>query len=283
MQSDNALKLGGFSEIAARYDTVFCDIWGVVHNGVRPYNSAVKALRSFREKGGQVALISNSPLPSEPLIRHLEMMGVDPFSYDVVISSGETTRAILKARAGQRVFFIGPESDRIIYDGTVLQNAGAEEAEFILSTALYPHMAEDPEAYCSLLAPLAARGLEFICANPDLMVEVGGRLYHEAGAIAQIYEELGGKVIYTGKPHAPIYETASRALIEKGGKTPQKSRSIAIGDSLRTDMRGAKGQGMDGLLISAGVHEVEVGDTPLEEVFKARGVSPVALMPVLAW
>ena len=273
----------GLAEIADRFDTIFCDIWGVVHNGARPYAGAVDALMRFRQQGGQVALISNSPMPSSPLVRSLCAMGVSPDAYDVVISSGETTRALLRGFGGKGVFFIGAEQDRLIYEGIRLHDAEADTADFILCTALYPHMANDPRAYLPLLEALSARKLPFICANPDHMVEVAGQLYHEAGAIASLYEELGGEAIYTGKPHPPIYALASQALEQLTGKRPDPARSLAIGDSLRTDMAGARNEGMAGLLISAGVHEAEVGERPLADVLAERQVSPLAAMDHLAW
>lgn len=273
-----------FSEIAGNYDSVFCDLWGVVHDGVRPYARAVEALAAFRRQGGQVALVSNSPMPAATLRDYLDQIGVPRTAYDALISSGETTRALLRERAGQAMFFIGPVADHIIHEGIELREAGApEEADFVLCTALFPHLPEDPQAYRKIFAPLVARGLPLICANPDHVVEHDGRLRYEAGALAHLYEEMGGQAIYTGKPHPPIYHLAMQELERVSGRDPEPGRSLAIGDSLRTDIRGAQAQGMDGLLISAGVHAAEVGGRELADVLEDHALAPVAVMKELVW
>ena len=184
------------------YAAWLVDIWGVMHNGVRAFPPAVEATRRYREQGGIVILLSNSPRPSEPLQRQLTSLGVSEESYDATVSSGDLTRHELAKHAGARIFHLGPERDLPIFKDLDLTRVDAKDAELVVCTGLFNDETETPEDYEVLLRELAGRKLTMLCANPDHLVERGHSLVYCAGALAQIYEEDGGKVIYAGKPYA---------------------------------------------------------------------------------
>ncbi|MGA0561876.1 TIGR01459 family HAD-type hydrolase [Ancylobacter sp. VNQ12] len=251
--------IASFAELAPTYDVILCDVWGVLHNGVAAFAPAADALRRARALGITVILVSNAPRPREGVAKILDGLGVPRDGYDTIVTSGMVTSALLADRPGTKFWHLGPERDIGIYDGLDLVFTGLEDAELIVCTGLFDDTVETPEDYADRLKAARARNLPFICANPDIVVERGGDLIWCAGAIAEAYAALGGEVVFCGKPHRPIYETAfatARAL--RGGDTPP-ARIIAIGDALRTDLAGALGVGIDCLFVAAGIHAGELG------------------------
>jgi HAD superfamily hydrolase (TIGR01459 family) len=277
-----------FSTLAPAYDVVLSDVWGVVHNGVAAYPEAGEALERFRKGGGTVVLVSNSPRPGKPVTRQLDHFGVIRTAYDDVITSGDVTRAVLGERVGAKVFHIGPERDLSIFDGLDIRFTPLERADCVVCSGLFDDEAETPEDYRELLTKVLARGLTMICGNPDVVVERGDRLVYCAGAIADLYGTLGGAVIYAGKPYRPIYDLAlDRSAALRGERTDLK-RVLAIGDSVRTDFKGALGLGIDCLFVTAGIHAEEVGrEAPdmkaLGAIFAATGELPKAVTYRLVW
>lgn len=281
--------LDRFSALAPRYDVVLCDIWGVVHNGLRAHGPACEALVRFRAAGGTVILITNAPRPSPWVIRQLDSFGVPGEAYDGVMTSGDVTRDVMAGRSASAVLHIGPQRDISIFDGLDVRFAPIEGAEYAVCTGLFDDTAETPEDYRGLLAEMRGRGMFMLCANPDLVVERGEALVYCAGAIADLYVAMGGEALYAGKPHRPIYDRAlAKAAAARGAAAPAR-RTLAIGDSLRTDITGALALGVDGLFVSGGIHAEELGsrDIPsgsaLAAVFAAAGVTPHAVMPRLVW
>jgi len=274
--------ISGLREIAGDYDALICDVWGVVHDGVKPYWPAVEALRRFRADRGRVVLLSNAPRPSAPIERQLSVIGVPADSYDAVVTSGAAAREDIAQRAAGgpvAMMHLGPERDRPLYEGLDVELVGPEKASVVILTGLYDDEIETPEHYREILADLKNRDLAMICANPDVLVPRGGKLVYCAGALARAYEEIGGKVVYYGKPHLPIYKVA----LEAAG-SPR--RPLVIGDGLETDVRGANRLGIDALFIADGVHGEEIGAlTPgnLAALFAKKGVSARAAMGALAW
>ena len=268
------------------YAAWLVDIWGVMHNGVRAFPPAVEATRRYREQGGIVILLSNSPRPSEPLQRQLTSLGVSEESYDTTVSSGDLTRHELAKHAGARIFHLGPERDLPIFKDLDLTRVDAKDAELVVCTGLFNDDTETPEDYEVLLRELAGRKLTMLCANPDHLVERGHNLVYCAGALAQIYEEDGGKVIYAGKPYAPIYELAEETIAGIAGRKVPRSEILAIGDGIRTDMAGAAEFGLDAVFVASGLHVGPGGegldDLRLAELFEGRK-APRAAMPALAW
>lgn len=276
--------IAGLSEIAGDYQGLLCDVWGVVHNGVAAHGAAVEALCRFREGGGRVVLITNAPRPARQTREMLRRLRVTDAAYDAIVTSGDVTRNLLAGRAGGAMFHLGPDRDKPVFQGLDFAVKGPEQAEFVLLTGLFDDKVETPEDYRELLAKLCARGLEVICANPDIVVERGGRHVYCAGALAQSYEALGGTVIYAGKPYPPIYEAALRLFAETAGGPVPKRKILAIGDSIRTDLKGAAQAGFDTLFIMSGIHADE-GAAPerLERLFADAGVRPRAVLETLVW
>jgi HAD superfamily hydrolase (TIGR01459 family) len=279
-----------FAPLARDYDVLLCDVWGVIHNGVAAFASACQALARFRAERGTVILITNAPRPGASVERMLERLGVPPAAYDAITSSGDVTRGIVEARLGERVFHLGPPRDLSIFAGLDVSFAPAETADYVVCSGLFDDTSEAPERYRALLAAMRARGLFMVCANPDIVVERGDQLVYCAGALADAYKELGGEVLYCGKPYAPIYTAAlGKAAACRGGDTPPLDRVLAIGDSVRTDLKGAASFGVDCLFVISGIHAEEFGgrDGPdlsgLNAAFAAAGVAPKAITRTLAW
>jgi HAD superfamily hydrolase (TIGR01459 family) len=277
-----------FATLAAGYDAVFSDVWGVIHNGVAATPEACDALMRFRATGGTVALITNAPRPGAVVAKFLDKLAVPRDAYDAIVSSGDVTRAVMTKRPGQNVFHIGPPRDLPIFEGLGLNFVPLEAADYVVCTGLTDDETETAESYRGLLTKVRERNLFMVCGNPDLVVERGDRLVYCAGAVADLYGELGGEVLYAGKPHAPIYqECLSRIAALRGGE-PARSRVLAIGDSVRTDLTGAAGMGIDCLFVTAGIHAEELGrDQPniaaLNEMFATAGVMPKAVTRKLVW
>jgi HAD superfamily hydrolase (TIGR01459 family) len=250
------LPLPRLSAVAADYDVLFCDVWGVIHNGRESWPEPCAALATFRARGGRVVLVSNSPRPASDVVAQLDGLGVPRESWDAFVTSGDATRVELGRRAPGPAWIIGPDRDRTLYDGLDLTRAtGAEDAAFISVTGPYDDTVETPEDYRARLTPAAARGLELICANPDKVVRRGDVLIYCGGALADLYAELGGPVVLAGKPHAPIYDLALVEAARLLGRPVDRRRVLCIGDGVTTDVLGAERQGLDCLFIAAGIHE----------------------------
>ena len=280
--------LTSIADLAAGADAWLADVWGVVHNGVAPFTAACEACTRFRLKGGVVVLLSNAPRPASSVAAQLDRIGVPRFSWDVIVSSGDAARPMIAALGAGPIFHLGPERDLGIYDGlhaTLTEKAATAAA--IVCSGLFDDDIETPDDYRDMLAGLAARGVPMICANPDLFVERGTKLVYCAGAIAQAYEKLGGKVAYAGKPHLPIYDMAFAAIDKLKGHSIEKSRILAIGDGLRTDIAGAAAAGVPSVYIASSVH-MQDGEqlddaATLARLFPDAAVQPIAAMAGLAW
>jgi HAD superfamily hydrolase (TIGR01459 family) len=278
-----------FNTIAERYDVVLCDVWGVVHNSLVASPQAHDALSRFRAKGGAVVLITNAPRPGSEVKRQLDRMKVPESAYDAIVASGDVTRGVMKERPGQSVFWVGPERDRPIFEGLDVRFGDVNGADYIVCTGLWNDETETPENYRALMQQAHARNLFFLCANPDLVVERGTTLLYCAGAIADLYHSIGGDVLYAGKPHAPIYEEALKRAAAAQGRAAPHSRVVAIGDSIRTDMKGAATFGIDSLFVTAGIHAEDFGarEAPdadlLVKTFAREGIAPTAVTRRLEW
>jgi HAD superfamily hydrolase (TIGR01459 family) len=278
-----------FASLANAYDVVLCDVWGVVHNGVTAFPDACDALARFRAAGGTVLLITNAPRPAGVVVRLLDKLAVPHAVYDGIISSGDVTQDVMLERRDQRVFTIGPQRDLPTFTELGIKFAPAESADYVVCTGLFDDEHETPADYRPLLARLRERGLFMVCANPDLVVERGERLVYCAGAVADLYASLGGEVLYAGKPHRPIYETALAKAAAARGEKPRLDRVLAIGDSVRTDLAGATAFGIDCLFVTAGIHAEELGgrETPdaalLQSIFADAKIFPKAVTRRLVW
>lgn len=289
MSSVSLALAPGLSELASDYDVILSDVWGVVHNGVAASKEACEALARFRADSGTVILISNAPRPGTAVIRHLDSLGVPGESYDRIVTSGDVTRNIIANRLQHSVLHLGPERDASLFSGLPVRFAPLENADYVVCSGLYHDEWETPADYDDVLQRMLSLSLLMVCANPDIVVERGERLLYCAGALAERYAGMGGEVLYTGKPHRPIYEAALAQAFAARGREAPLSRFLAIGDSVRTDLAGAARLGMDCLFVTSGIHAEELGrrDHPdlakLNHMFAAAGVWPRAVVRRLEW
>jgi HAD superfamily hydrolase (TIGR01459 family) len=275
--------------LLAAYDVLFCDIWGVVHNGRVAYAGANEALPRYRAGGGKVVLVSNAPMTAPAVARLLDDKGVRREAWDAIVSSGDIALRHIAERGYRRLHRIGPElRDISFFEGLPGPHADLTEADAIACTGLVDDRREQPEQYRPLLEAARARELPFVCANPDLAVDVGHLRLPCAGALATLYEGIGGAVFWAGKPHRSAYSAAHDEARRLAGGEVAPAKILAIGDSVRTDLAGAASYGIDALLIGQGLHrEVLMPGGTIDAAALARlldetGARPVAVMTGLA-
>lgn len=252
-----------FAQISDQYEAALVDLWGCLHNGIKPFAAAVTALETFRDKGGIVLLLTNSPRPSSSVFLQLDQIGVARDLYQGCASSGDAARAALASGAyGKKVFALGPERDTAFYDnfitedfyqGIDIERVPLDQAEGIVCTGLFDDTTETPDDYRALFLDAKNRGLKMLCANPDIVVDRGDKRIYCAGALAEAYIDMGGEAHYFGKPHPPIYDLAYHRLIQAAGHEIAPKKIIAIGDGINTDIRGAIGEDIDSLFITGGL------------------------------
>ena len=271
--------------IGAGYGVILCDVWGVLHNGMRAFPDAVAALRAARGRGQKVVLITNSPRPRAGVAEQLALLDVPQDCYDVIVSSGDVTRRLI-AEGPRRVFHLGPDRDLPLYDGIDVELSEEFEAQAVVCTGMFDDD-EKPEDYADMLERFRARNLPFICANPDIVVERGDELIWCAGALARDYAQLGGRTEIAGKPHRPIYEAALAEASALLGREAARGEALAIGDGVLTDVKGAADNGIDVLFVSGGIHAGEYGPAhapdpaAIRAFLQRHGYSPVAVIPRL--
>ena len=273
-------------DVVGSAEVLLSDIWGVVHNGLAAFPDACQALHNYRQQGGTVILITNAPRPADSVQRQLRKLEVADEIYDAIVSSGDLTRHFVADHPGQKMFWIGPERDNSIYRGLDPVLSPLEQADYIVCTGLFDDETESAENYRAMLLQARERSLTLVCANPDIVVERGDRLIYCAGAVAELYLELGGEVIFYGKPHRPIYERAIALASERRGHAVELNRVLAIGDSVRTDLAGAQGFGIDCLFVTRGIHSEEFAGIEQLDPASVRelfGHPPRALMRELKW
>lgn len=277
--------LEGFGAIASNYKLLLSDVWGVVHNGQVAYEAACSALKRARGQGATVLLISNAPRPGVVVAKQIARWGVPADCYDLIVASGDVARTEMEARPDAKIFHLGPERDLPNYAGLPNRMTGEDECDLVVVTGPFNDEVEGPDDYREMFARLRKRDVLMLCANPDLVVERGDKLIWCAGALAQVYEELGGRVIYAGKPHAPIYDLAFRRTKELRGAAVPKSQVLAIGDGARTDLKGAALQGIDCLFVTGGIHAGDFSEEKNRagEIFAEQAAWPVGMMHRLRW
>ena len=278
-------------DLLSRYDAVFCDVWGVMHNGRQAYAEAGAALARFRAEGGTVILVSNAPIPASGVERVLEKTGVRRDAWDAIVSSGDIALRHIAEKGYRRMHWVGPsERDYALYVRLPQPSAPLGQAEAIVCTGLKDDRNETVADYHALIEEGVARAVPFVCANPDLVVDVGAVQLLCAGSIAAEYERLGGEVFWAGKPHPAAYAAALQQAAELRGAQPDLTRILAIGDAVRTDLAAAQGLGVDAIFIAAGIHKDEVvaggaiDPARLAALFAPPGTPPaVAAMTHLVW
>lgn len=256
--------------IAGRYDVVLCDLWGCLHNGVKPFPAAVAALQAMRKNGGKVLLLTNAPRPKSSVIKQLDAMGVPRDAWDEVVTSGDAAQyAMLTGAVGRKVYHIGALKDEVFFTDFAddlqslfttappITRVPLTEAEGLVCTGLADDLTETPEDYRSVLLYAKTRGLPMLCANPDIIVDLGETRLFCAGALAQAYEKMGGNALYFGKPHPPIYDLARRRLALLG--LPAEARLLVIGDGIGTDIQGGISEDVDTLFVTGGIAAAAFG------------------------
>jgi HAD superfamily hydrolase (TIGR01459 family) len=253
--------ISGLGEIAERYDVVFCDVWGVIHNGRERFPIACEALSRFQQERGPVVLISNAPRPSRDVLPQLRLLKVPTSAWSGFVTSGDATFAELVVRAPGPAWHLGPQRDAALYEGSgVVLVDRPENAELVSCTGLFDDETETPEDYRARFEVCIARGLEMVCANPDRVVQRGDQMIYCGGALADLYAEMGGRVIMSGKPYAPIYAATAAEAGRLLGRRVDPGRVLCIGDGIRTDIKGANDQNLDVLFVTGGIHGAEAAD-----------------------
>ena len=280
--------IGSLAEIGTDYDVLFCDLWGCVHNGITAYPAAIAALQEFRRGGGQICLMTNAPRPAAQVEASFGRLGIPRDAWDVIVTSGDAAQdAMFAGAVGRKVWHLGPAKDDSFFDvppewndAPPIERVPLEEAEGIVCTGPFDEDTETPEDYRARLLLARVEGMKLLCANPDIVVDLGERRIYCAGAIAEFYTDLGGDSLYFGKPHPPIYDLARRKLNLKDG-----ARVLCVGDGINTDIAGAVGEGLDSIFITGGLAAEHMGDdveapdpVRLEDWLRQRMVDPTFAM-----
>ena len=250
------LHINGLAQIAGDYDALLCDAWGVIHNGVETFPGVAEALTRFRETRGPVFILTNAPRLNDVIPPQLDRLGLPREAYDGVVTSGDATRASVEAFRGQPAFRLGPDKDDTLFEALDIEFVALEEAKFILCTGLFDDASETPEDYREMLTQAKELALPMICANPDIVVQLGDRMIYCGGALAQLYEQLGGETLLSGKPHTPIYDLAA-AELRKANEGRDPTRVLAVGDGLQTDILGANRHDIDVVFVAHGIFSKE--------------------------
>lgn len=259
--------------VSARYDAVLCDLWGCLHNGLAAYPAAVAALQQYRAAGGKVVLLTNAPRPKSSVVAQLDRLGVPKDAWDEVVTSGDAAQyALLTGAVGRRVYHIGAPKDEVFFTDFAddlaavrareapITRVPLDQAEGIVCTGLVDDLTETPADYRAILLNGKTRGLPMLCANPDIIVDMGDKRLYCAGALAEAYEKMGGEALYFGKPHPPIYDLARRRLAALGGR--DDPQFLAIGDGIATDIQGGMAEGIDTLFVTGGIEAESFGPDP---------------------
>lgn len=282
--------LDGFRDWSRRYKVALCDIWGVLHDGVVAHAGAGDALTRFRAQGGTVVLVSNAPRPGHAVIEILDRFAVPRTAWDGIVTSGDVSRSLLEQDPARPYFWLGPQRDAPLFEGLSAAPVGFDEAQVIVCTGLLHDERETPEDYRDMLARALDRGITMLCANPDLVVERGDALLYCAGAIADLYESMGGEVVMAGKPYPAIYAAAIEVAEGIRRETVDHHEIVAIGDALRTDIAGAVQLGCDSLFVARGIHTRELGlsaakvvAADMHRLLAGQPLVPTASIDKLVW
>lgn len=284
------------ADLTGRYDAVFCDLWGCLHNGQTAYPAAVAALQGFRATGGKVVLLTNAPRPMSSVINQLDGLGAPRDCWDIVVTSGDAAQmGMISGAVGRKVHHIGARKDEPFFTDFAqdlaayaatqppIHRVALKDAEGIVCTGLVDDLTETPDDYRAALLMGKTLGLPMLCANPDIIVDMGDKRLYCAGALAQAYEEMGGTALYFGKPHPPIYDLARRRLAEAGG--PADPQILCIGDGISTDIQGGMSEGLDTVFITGGLEAERFGSdvenpeaAKLEAWLQGKELSPTYAM-----
>jgi HAD superfamily hydrolase (TIGR01459 family) len=256
-------------------------VWGVIHNGYVPFAPAVDTLQRHRSNGGMVLLLTNSPRTSAGVERQLADIHVARDSWDAIVTSGDVTRTLMNEHGGGKLFHLGPDRDLSLFEGLDVERVPFDQARSVICTGLFREFEEKPDDYLPQLRSMLQRSLPMICANPDRVVRKGDHLIYCAGALAELYAEMGGTVHMAGKPFRPIYDLALQTVSDLRGATVSRGQVLAIGDGLATDIRGALDYGVATALITGGINERSSVLRALRSVADPQSLAAIA--PELRW
>ena len=266
-------KLDHLSEIFEEYDAFIIDLWGVMHNGINLNSSAMKAVNELELNGKRVVFLSNAPRPTKKVVKFLKKMKMDDRFLKNVLTSGEAALNSLKTnKFGKTFYHLGPQRDDSLFVDTKKNKTTLERCDFILCTGLFDEETENLKFYKDLLRNFTKKKL--VCTNPDLVVHRGSEEEYCAGKIAEIFESLGGEVVYFGKPHKEVYLSCLK----------QNQKTLVIGDNLKTDIKGANNMKLDSVFITSGVHKSKTIDEKLmENLLEEYNVSANYFQKELTW
>tara|TARA_B100000963_G_scaffold21466_1_gene16158 strand:+ start:70 stop:876 length:807 start_codon:yes stop_codon:yes gene_type:complete len=266
-------ELNHLSDIYKNYDTFVIDLWGVIHNGVMLNLKAIEAIENLTKNSKKIVFLSNAPRPSSKVVDFLLKMKMKRKYLSNVMTSGEAAMyAINKNRFGKTFYHLGPPRDTSIFERVKENKTDLEKCDFILCTGLFDSQTNDLDYYKNFLKKYVSKKL--ICTNPDFTVHRGDVEELCAGSVAKVFEELGGEVVYFGKPHKEVYKMCF----------DKNERVLAIGDNLRTDIKGANNLNIDCLFISNGVHRDEYKETSeLDSLLKKYKVSANFFQKEFKW
>tara|TARA_B100000686_G_scaffold229481_1_gene236857 strand:+ start:390 stop:1208 length:819 start_codon:yes stop_codon:yes gene_type:complete len=247
----------GLSQVQSKYDAFFIDLWGVIHNGIQLYPGAINVLENLIKLNKRFVLISNAPRPSKSVEKYLTNLKMNQVFLENVFTSGEAALQTLKKNTyGKNFYHLGPERDRDLIREFKKNQTSLDKCDFILCTGLFEDEENSLEYYANLLKKY--KKIKMLCTNPDLVVHRGSKIEYCAGSVAEIFEKLGGTVVYFGKPYPEIYNFCIK----------KNENVLAIGDNIRTDIRGANNMKFDSLFITGGIHKNEFLNLPLQNYDK---------------
>lgn len=282
--------IASFKEIASDFDVVFFDVWGCLHNGIRPYPEAVAGLLEYKANGGKVVLLTNSPRPGHMTTKQINAIGVARESWDIIVTSGDAAQhSLFRGDVGKNVYHIGTKNEYPFFlpgksssYSTRINRVPLHEAEGIVCTGPFNESLDNPSDYLADLEVALSKDLKLLCANPDLEVYRGSKKVICAGAIAKQYSTIGGEVLLFGKPRPEIYDLAfvrSRQMVEK----LEKKRILCVGDGPLTDISGAIQNGYPSLFVTGGLVKQETGTKLQPDPDKLkRYLKKVGLQPEFA-
>lgn len=283
-------NISGLSTVMGDYDAIISDVWGVLHNGLVATPGAAHALASARQAGKAVVLLTNAPRPPASIAKQLAGLGITAESFDAIVSSGGETRVLMEKEGDAPFYHLGPARDHALFKGLAARSVAFEDASYLLVTGLFDDETETAEDYRAQLQAARARGMRLFCANPDLIVERGDRLIPCAGALAELYETMGGEVIWVGKPRPHVYGVARATIAKILKREPDRARILCIGDALRTDLAGARDNGHPVLMTLAGIHAHQIGldgqnydAARLSRLMEEAQLDPMGCMVTLKW
>ena len=263
----------GLKSIANNYDLFFIDIWGVIHNGIILHNNSLEVLKKLSENKKKFVLLTNAPRPNDTVINFLKEMGLKNY-FENVFTSGEAAyKYLIEELKGKKFFHIGPKKDYDLFRSFEEEKvSNIDNSDYLLCSGLFEAYEKDINFYKDFLLKHVSK--KMICTNPDLIVDKGEKRELCAGSVAVVFEKMGGKVTYFGKPYPEVYNQSIDNINKK---------TLSIGDNLNTDIKGANLLNFDSMMITNGIHKEEIRKDGMENVSKSYEVLVNYLQTELKW